>query len=422
MAHRMVRPAVRKHCVLAATLALLPLPTTADIWTEPAPLRRDALLEGRQFNYNSESFLHRLSFRQLSERPWSDADGLSGTAGSSRSDELYLDMFLQKTLRADDGRNEAFARMQRSEDFDGRFDRQIIGFGHRVGDYRLAIAGDVQADKAETDVQFEAQWQPDNYRLARLALILPDAYFNDKTPRDAEYRTKPLSYFAHARIGGSLNGHPGWGFQGALTYSPPARIIDHEMGIDASGNRTRAMVEITLPAQGALRPQVRLEGERSTRSFNFTRSDEPADDFFRRRMHSVRLMATHTTAHLTPSFGIYHLRLHESGWFGDNLAVSGRESRDELIGFIGIRQQLGDRWHWEPALYAGHSSVIQVQVADTLSGDEQNKDENEWQGKLALPFRYTLDEANGAVLTINPTLRLHRAAFGGGNIQLHWPF
>ena len=411
-----------RRLLLAAMLAPLSLPTTADIWTEPAPMRRDALLEGRSFNYNSESFLHRLSFRQLSERPWSDADGLSGTAGSSRSNELYFDMFLQKTLRADDGRNEAFVRMQRSEDFDGYFDRQIIGFGHRLGDYRLAIAGDVRAEKAETDVQFEAQWQPDNQRLVRLAMILPDAYFNDKTPRDAEYRTRPVSYFVHARFGGALQGSPGWGFQGALTYSPPARIIDRELGIDASGNRTRAMAEITLPLVGVLRPRIRLEGERSTRSFSFTRSDVPEDDFFRRRMHSVHLMATHTSAHLTPTFGLYHLRLHESGWFGDNLAVSGRESRDELIGFVGIRQQLGDRWHWEPTLYAGHSSVIQAQVADTASGDEQNNNDDEWQGKLALAFRYTLDEANGAVLTINPTLRLHRAAFGGGNIQLHWPF
>lgn len=412
----------RQGRFLVAMLALLPLLAPADIWTEPAPMRRDVLLEGRSFNYNSESFLHRLSFRQLSERPWSDADGLSGTAGSSRSDELYLDMFLQKTLRADDGRNEAFVRMQRSEDFDGRFDRQILGFGHHVGDYRLAIAGDVRGDKSATDVQFEAQWQPDDERVARLALILPDAYFNDKTPRDAEYLTRPFSYFAHTRIGGSLQGKPGWGFQGAMTYSPPARIIDRELGIDASGNRTRAMAEITLPALGALRPRIRIEGERSSRSFSFTRSDVPEDDFFRRRMHSVRVMATHTAAHLTPSFGLYHLRLHESGWFGDNLAVSGRESRDELIGFIGIRQQLGDRWFWEPTLYAGHSSIIQEQVADTLSGDTINNDDDEWQGKVALPLRYTLDEANGGVLTINPTFRLHRAAFGGGNIQLHWPF
>lgn len=403
-------------------LTLLPIGALADIWTEPTPLRRDALLEGRQFNYNSESFLHRLSFRQLSERPWSDADGLSGTAGSSRSDELYLDMFLQKTLQTDDGRNEAFVRMQRSEDFDGRFDRQIIGFGHRLGDYRLSIAGDVQGDKAETDVQFEALWQPDERRLARVAIILPDAYFNDKTPRDAEYRDTPVSYFAHTRLGGSLYGAPGWGLQTALTYSPPARVIDRDLGLDASGNQTRAMIETTAPAVGALRPQLRLEGERTSRSFGFTRSNEPEDDFFRRRMHSVRVMATHTRAHLTPSFGLYHLRLHESGWFGDNLGVSGRESREETFAFVGIRQQLGERWFWEPAIYAGHVSMIQEQVSDNGLGDPLNEEENRWLGKVNLPFRYTLEEATGAVLTINPTLRLHRAAFGGGNVQLHWPF
>ena len=408
--------------LLTGMLALLPLPALADVWLEPTPMRRDALLGGRDFNYNSEAFLHRLSFRPLSSAPRAGADGLRGTAGSTRSDELYFDMFMQKTLRADDGRNEAFVRMQRSEDFDGRFDRQIVGFGHRINDFRLAIAGDVRGDKAETDVQFEAQWQPDDQRLARLAVILPDAYFNDKTPRDAEYRKRPFSYFGHARLGGSLDGAPGWGFEGALTYSPPARVVDNEMGIDASGNQTRAMATLTLPAAGPLRTQVRVEGERTSRSFSFNRIEMPADNFFQRRMHSVQLTVRHTGHPLTPSAGLYRLRLHESGWFGDNLRVSGRESRDELFAFVGIRQQLSDRWFWEPTVYAGHAQVLQNQIADDRSDDARNEEDREWQGKLALPMRYIVDEARGGVLTIQPTLRLHRAAFGGGNLQLHWPF
>lgn len=50
-------------------------------------------------------------------------DGLSGTGGSITGDELYLETNLQKTLYFDNDRYGIIARVQRREDFDGRFDR-----------------------------------------------------------------------------------------------------------------------------------------------------------------------------------------------------------------------------------------------------------------------------------------------------------
>ena len=404
--------------LLAMALALPSTRASADIWTEPNPMRRDALLEGRSFDYNTESFLHRFSFRQLSAAPHSDQDGLSGTVGSTRSDEFYVDMFLQKSLLSDDERHVAFVRMQRSEDFDGHFDRQIVGYGYHLSDWRLAIAGDVRADKAEIDVQFELQWQPDARHLVRLALIQPDAFYNDKAGADGEYSVTPVSYFAHTR----LEGRHGWALESAVTHSPSAQFNDETRGVDARGKQTRAMLQLSMPVLGSLHPQLRVEGERSHRSFDFTRENAPEADDFQRRMHSARLMAEHRDARVRPAYGLYHLRLHEQGWFGDARSVSGLEARNEVMAFVSIQQPLSERWTLEPAVYAGRARMVQAQSTD--DGDNEAQDENvtKAQGKLALPFRYTIDEARGGVLTLNPTLRLHRAAFGGGNVQVHWPF
>ncbi|WP_029891463.1 hypothetical protein [Polycyclovorans algicola] len=394
------------------------VPATADIWTEPNPVRREALVEGRRFDYNTESFLHRLSFGQLSRTPYSDEDGLSGTVGSTRSDEFYVDMFLHKRLVSDDGRHVAFIRMQRSEDFDGRFDRQIVGYGHHLGDWRLAIAGDVRGDKAEIDVQYELQWQPDPQSRVRLALIQPDAFFNDKEGADGEYTKSPNSFFAHARFGDP----EGWALESALTYSPPSQFNDQVLGVEARGDQVRAMLQVDMPVVAGLRPTARVEVDNANREFAFSDRVAPEADTFQRRMQSLRLMFEHRQARLRPVCGVHHLRLRERGWFGDARGTSGLESRDELLGFAGIRQRLSERWTVEPTVYAGRARAIQDQMLAVGDGDVPQRDDNDLHGKLALPFRYVLDEARGGVLTLNPTLRLHRAAFGGGNVQVHWPF
>jgi hypothetical protein len=43
-------------------------------------------------------------------------------------------------------------------------------------------------------------------------------------------------------------------------------------------------------------------------------------------------------------------------------------------------------------------------------------------GKVGLPLEWRISEATGASAVINPTFYLHRAAFGGGNVQMRIPF
>jgi len=91
--------------------------------------------------------------------------------------------------------------------------------------------------------------------------------------------------------------------------------------------------------------------------------------------------------------------------------------RDEHLGCAGMHLRTGARHHWEPTLYFGH--VDADRQFEQLTGE--GRQESEWVGKLALPWRYVVDEEANALLTVNLTIRLHDARFGGGNIQLHWP-
>ncbi|MFU8814387.1 MAG: hypothetical protein ACNA7W_03515 [Pseudomonadales bacterium] len=218
---------------------------SADVWTEPSPWCREALLDGRDFNYSREAFLHRESYRHRSDEPTTDADGVRGTAGSVSGDELYTDIHLQKTFWADNERLGFFVRMQRFEDFDGRFDRQIVGVQAQLGSaWQVALAGDVKGSKAETDVQLEARWQPDDHRLLRLVYVAPELFFNDKDGV-GEYDKQPHTVFLHYRHrfgGGSIAelvcrvrarpaalrvGRPSCSGCGGVSPRPPGRDAVH---------------------------------------------------------------------------------------------------------------------------------------------------------------------------------------------------
>ncbi|MFP3491047.1 hypothetical protein R0K20_26045, partial [Staphylococcus sp. SIMBA_130] len=66
-----------------------------------------------------------------------------------------------------------------------------------------------------------------------------------------------------------------------------------------------------------------------------------------------------------------------------------------------------------PALYLGAPDIRQ-------SFDATREDNHSgFMGKLALPLQFRLSATDRASLTLNPTFYLHKAAFGGGNLQFH---
>ena len=90
--------------------------------------------------------------------------------------------------------------------------------------------------------------------------------------------------------------------------------------------------------------------------------------------------------------------------------------RKEPMGFAGMHLDTGERSTLAPTVYISRARVDQDAV-----GDWAARDEDAWIGKLSLPWHLTVDAATGAVVTVSPSFRLHRFAFGGGNVQFHWP-
>lgn len=381
-------------------------------WDEPHPWRRDALLEGRSFDYDSEAFLQYFSFRHLSRHPGPREDGIAATVGSVTSDRALSEYRLRKRFMFDGGRQSFTFQADRGEDFDGHYDRQLVGFSQRLAnDWRLSLRGDVKGDKAESDVWFQGEWLPSDNHQLWLALILPDAYFNGKTDGELEYRSHPRTYFAHWRIGGERGAR----FEISLNHSPPATIVDISTGMKASGDQTRAMLATGYHTDN-WHSRLEVRGESTSRHYDFAATPPPADEFDR-QMHSVTLSVGLDEMALQPEFGAYHLRLQEEGWFGSASGSTGEMVREEPLVYAGITLPGGPRHHWEPTLYLSRPRIEQ----QVQSPEWHDRDEKAWRGKITFPWRYVTDAERGGVITITPSLQLHEFGFGGGNVQLHWP-
>ncbi len=391
-------------------------PALADsAWTDVHPMRREAFTEGRLFTYNAESFLHRFSYRNLSSSPGPGDDGLWGSGGSITGDQLYLEINGQYTLRPDNERYGIIARMQRREDFDGRFDRQMVGFSRRFGsNWEGAFISDITGDKGLVDFQLEANWRPSDDRFLRLAVVQTDRLYNNKSDSGNKFSTTPTTYFAHLRQPLAGQGY----FETAVNFTPTAEYTDRDAGFTTDADQLRWMSDIRVPLTSQWYGGARIEYERSQRQFSVAAVDGavPGSDFSR-DMHHVMVSLSSPSHQWSPHFGIRHFELDESGWFGSGLATDGSSYRRESGVFAGVTYRTGDT-HWlEPTLFLQHVDFQR----EFLQRPLDDRERNELVGKVILPWRVIINREAGAVLSLNPTFRVHRFAFGGGNIQLHWP-
>lgn len=394
---------------------LFTAPALADsTWIDVHPLRREAMIEGRPFTYNSEGFLHRFSYRNLSSRPGPGDDGLWGTGGSISSDELYVEINGQYTLQLDNPRYGVIARMQRREDLDGRFDRQMIGVSRQFsGNWEGAFLADIAGDKGVVDFQLEANWRPSRDRFLRLAVVQPDRLYNDKSPSDNRFSGTPTTLFAHYRQPLAEHGH----IETAINYTPSVEYTVRSRGYTVAADQLRLMSDINLPVSSRWYAGARLELERSTRDFSASAEGQvPGSDFSRDLQH-VMLSISAPDSPWSPHVGLRYFELDEQGWFGSELATEGFHHRREIGAYAGITVRTGDN-HWlEPTVFA---QTVEFE-REFLQRASDNRDRREFVGKIILPWRWNISRESGAVLSLNPTFRLHRLAFGGGNIQLHWP-
>lgn len=378
-------------------------------WHVPHPWRADAAVEGRRIDYGDERFLHLFSYEHAVDAPGPVGQGVRGTGGSVDSDTLYYDFRFLRDFAFDNGATAGVLDVQRSEDFDGAFDRQIFGLRHDLNDdWGLSLRGDVLAEKSGSDVYLGVHRYLSGDGWLQAQWVLADAYLNEKTIDDAEFTDQPVTTFIQWHQPRD-NGHTTI----SLNLSPKSTLVDRDQGVMVSSEQVRLGVQHWF---GSPEQQWRISanGERTRRLH--TLAEIPGRQGFARDFAEATLSSHFNTVEGRPWLGIRYLWLHERGWFGRAVNDNGRVMRKEPMGFAGMHLDIGEHSTLAPTVYISRARVEQEAV-----GDWSARDEDAWIGKLSLPWHLTVDAATGAVVTVSPSFRLHRFAFGGGNVQFHWP-
>lgn len=394
--------------IIIGTVVLLPADLAAELNHLPQPWRQDAVVLGAEETADVERYLHELSFAHSQRAPSAIENGIRGTGGSVGTRRLYMDFRFRQDFAFNEGRQGFLLDIQRSEDFDGSYDRQLVGFRHQLtGATEVWLQGDVITDKSRADIYLSGRHTFDNESWIHGSWILPDFYFNDKTDTNDTVVDRPQSFFLqwHQPSGGH-------GTTASLTYSPPSTF----------DSRSEGLVVENRSLRGAVTQEYRLEtwqlrmdltGERTRRQY---RLDGTSEDIPTRRDHiGASAEAVYTAHRLQPGIGLHYFYLREQGYTGRNLDEIADVRRKEPTLSGHFRLPLTPAVSLRPEVYL---SVPDIDQSYSQSDDE---DHHGFTGKLALPLEILLSPKDNAVLTLAPTFYLHKAGFGGGNLQLHWP-
>lgn len=380
---------------------------------EPQPFRQDRVLQSRTFQYNDESFIHRSSFASRDPEYRSHPlpqDHIEGVGGSSRSDQLFLDASARATRSFDrEGTVDFQYRFRRTEDFDGRYSRNLVGFGiHPGGGIQARLMADVRANKARIDLQPELGWQDRHGNAVRVALVMPDYMFNEKQD-EASYSDTPRTFFSAAQWQASDVSS----LKGYISLSPETELV-----IPSRDSRFREQ-----SAQGGFSLQHRFSTDASVRWLiegAFTDRHQSAlsssaSASMERRAWRSRAILTFAGSRVERwRLGGEFLSLAERG----QLIGSARQlsDRDEHLAFIGFGQSLSSAWQFTPELFVAHVDGY------SRNGLKQRYSDHDGSYiKTSLPFSWAPQGENGPRLTLNPSVELHELGFGGGNLRIRIP-
>ncbi|MBA55645.1 MAG: hypothetical protein CMK89_14415 [Pseudomonadales bacterium] len=381
----------------------------AQNWHNPHPWRPQAVVEGRGYDYNTEYFVQTFSYRHLINDPSPVADGIRGTGGSITSDRLYLDIHYRQTFEFDNGHQAFNLEMQRSEDFDGSYDRQLVGLRQTLDRWQLSLQGDVFSDKSISDIYLGVKRLQGENGWLQLSWILPDAYFNEKTNTDNKVLEAPQTFFVQWH-----RQHSGASTTLSINHSPDSTLRDIDQEDEVTSRQTRAALSQHFTSDH-WDWRVDIEAEQTRRRHQLT--GIPAVQAFNRDMAALTVALRRLQGPRQMQLGIRYFWLDEAGWFGRELNANAWVERKEPMLFGSIRHRLSDTQWLEPTLYLSVPRVRQQSV----NNEWKSRDFESFVGKLSLPWHIRVAATNGAVLSIVPALRLHRLGFGGGNIQFHWP-
>lgn len=395
--------------ILTGTLTTSAVASTVHI---PQPWRSDAVVFGRDEAYNTERFLHELTFRHHQALPSITDNGVRGTGGSVSSRRLYFDFRFRQDFGFRNDQNGFLLDIQRGEDLDGAYDRQLVGFRHNLGERtELWLQGDVFADKAQSDIYLSARHHVTDRSWLHPSLVLPDYYFNDKTDTPDRVTKEPRTYFLQWHRQGDTATE---GSTLSVNLSPDARLVSEQRSLTVSNDSQRAALT-HHQRSGDWLLGIHIEGERTRRDYWLQEPDGDLATGFDRDHIQVGGTATLTSHRLSPTAGLFWLQLDETGFFGRELNDQGKIRRREPTVFGEVTFNLTPSTTLSPGVY--------LSAPDIRQSFEQGEDRRHtgFTGKLALPIATRLSATDQAVLTLSPTFYLHKFGFGGGNLQLHWP-
>ncbi len=164
---------------------------------EPSPFRRDDELSGRFYCHKDREFIHRQTFRfrpQIQQWWARNPSGFRTTYGSRSSEEFYLFAEARKIWVLEDWLD-AEMRFFQTEDLSGRYDRLLTGIGITPSPtWRIVTLGDVGVDKQDIDVHLETIWTPGRHHRVRLAAVVVDAMYLNRS-FEGHYQRMPYTVF-----------------------------------------------------------------------------------------------------------------------------------------------------------------------------------------------------------------------------------
>lgn len=405
---------LRQVSICLGVALLLPSISARSSWYGPEPFRRERI-EGRDFDYGTEGFLDRFSYNPLPVlQPALRAprDGVIGVGGSTKSNELYVREQVQLSLPTDNSLYAGY-RFLRFEDFDGHYDEQLLGIGTHDSTWSLVFWGDVEGAKSETDMQLELQLHDQENNQLRLILAAPDAIFNKKTDSSDEYLDQPYTGY----MAGQWALTPRQTLYGFLNWNNPTRFFSDEIDALVEDRQLSAGVGTLLTQQHWILG-LEMEGLHGERERNGISATDPVNQNLHRRFHQLTLEArTRRDWQHQSWFGVRHLAFDEDDEQPYNAEKWQHLQRQETYLYAGHQWPMSDSVTFAPTLIAGYAEIDELHPLQP----EKNESESTVLAKLVPSFVFALRKDNSATITASPTLYLHRAAFGGGMVQLEIP-
>lgn len=397
-------------------LALL-LPTFAEaqriLTPDPEPFRRGDEIDGRDVEYEEETFLHRFSyrFRPARERDWSEtSEGFRGTAGSVRSDELFVAHELRKTIALDDPLSFVL-RHSRNEDFDGRYDRTLTGVSLRFADgWHGTVLAEVVGSKEDIDLHLEVAYVEGGSGF-RAVLIPVDFTFDGKSD-SGSYDVAPYTGYLEGRWR-SDDGTEVWAWVNA---NPHTALVDEVDDFRFSYDNYSAEVNIRSPIADGWRIWLSAGGEIGERDLV---NDLPAPsdrDFSRKHLQCTAQIEREVSPDVSYWIGARYFRLDERDRRPTDPTLDSTLSFRESMLYSGVAFRVTERLVLWPSVYLEY---VDDEEDFPLEPALASRDEG-FVGKLTFPAEFSV--GRGATITVNAGILLHEVRFGGGNVQVQIPF